>query len=684
MKMQSAILAGILVSMAPAVMPAQTADVPQPRAAKMFDVQAMDRTVDPCVNFYQFACGNWRKDNPVPSDQASWGRFNELNERNRWLTYQILLKAEKPSPSRTALQAKFGDFFAACMNVENANSLGAKPIDPLLAQIAALKSRKQIAALVAEMQSRKATRVLFQFSSTQDTKDSQQQIAEIGQGGLGLPDRDYYLKDDDRSKTIRTDYIAHVTAMFKLLGDSPDVAAKEAADVMTFETGLAKASQTRVAMREPENTYHRMTIAQLKALAPDLQWAVYFKAVGAPKLTDNITVESPDFVKQIDADLKDTDLAVWKSYLRWQTVHSAAPWLSESFADENFAFFGKELSGAKVQQARWKRCTSLTDRSLGEAVGQDWVAQNFGGSAKDNTRKMVISIETALNEDIQTLDWMTPATKEEAEKKLAAIRNKIGYPDKWRDYSSVHVERNDLIADLDSASAFEFKRRLNKIGKPVDEAEWSMTPPTVNAYYNDGYNDINFPAGILQPPFFSNEANIAQNLGGIGVVIGHEITHGFDDEGSKYDEKGNLREWQTPADRKAFDERTDCEVKEYGSFEPVSGAKLDGKLTLGENTADNGGLRVAYIALMDTLEKDPSAAGDVDGFTPKQQYFVSFAQVWCENRTEQFSRMMVKVDPHSPGEFRVNGTVQNFDEFGKAFSCKAGQPMMPVKSCRVW
>jgi putative endopeptidase len=419
-------------------------------------------------------------------------------------------------------------------------------------------------------------------------------------------------------------------------------------------------------------------------LAPDFQWSVYFQKVGAPRLTDNITVESPDFVKQINVDLKGTDLAVWKSYLRWQAVHAAAPWLSDKFADENFAFFGKELSGAKVQQARWKRCASLTDRELGEALGQDWVAQNFGGSAKDNTRKMVESIETALNEDIQTLDWMTPATKAEAEKKLAAVRNKIGYPDKWRDYSSVKVERDDLIADLDSASAFDFKRRLNKIGKPVDEGEWDKTPPTVNAYYDDSMNDINFPAGILQPPFFSNEANIAQNLGGIGVVIGHEITHGFDDEGSKYDAQGNLREWQTAADRKAFEERTDCEVKEYGGFEPVSGVKLDGKLTLGENTADNGGLRIAYIALMDTLKKNPNAAADVDGFTPKQQFFISFAQVWCENRSEPFSRLRAKVDPHSPGEFRTNGTVQNFDEFGKAFGCKAGDPMMPVKSCRVW
>jgi len=664
--------------------PAQTPAVPEPKSSKVFDVSAMDKTVDPCVNFYQFACGNWRKENPIPSDQAAWGRFNQLNERNRWLTLQILEKAAEPSARRTALQQKFGDFYAACMDVDAANRDGSKPIDPLLAQIAALKDKQQLPALIAQLQSKDAVRALFSFGSTQDTKDSTEQIADIGQGGLGLPDRDYYLNDDDRSKTIRKQYVEFVTNMFKLLGDTPEAAAKEAAVVMEFETALAKASQSRVAMREPENTYHRMSAADVEKLSPDFSFAVYFQGVGAPKLTNNITVDSPDFVKEISKQAKDTPLSTWQSYLRWHVLTSNASWLTDKFSDEFFAFYGTTLSGAKVQQARWKRCVSATDRSLGEALGQDWVEKNFGGSSKADMQKLVAAIEVALNEDIQQLDWMSPATKVEAEKKLALIRNKIGYPDKWRDYSSVVVTRSNFIADLQHASAFEFRRELNKIGKPVDETEWGMTPPTVNAYYDPSMNDINFPAGILQPPFFSDSANIAQNLGGIGVVIGHEITHGFDDEGSKYDGQGNLREWQTPEDRKAFEARTDCEVKEYGNFEPVSGAKLDGKLTLGENTADNGGLRIAYIALEDTLKKDPKAVGVVDGYTPEQQYFISFGQIWCENRTEQLSRLRAKTDEHSPGEFRVNGTVQNFDAFGKAFSCKPGQPMLPLKSCRVW
>jgi putative endopeptidase len=370
--------------------------------------------------------------------------------------------------------------------------------------------------------------------------------------------------------------------------------------------------------------------------------------------------------------------------LRWCIAHSAAQWLSKPYEDANFNFYGKILTGAQEQQARWKRCTSLTDRALGEAVGQDWVKQNFGGDAKANMEKLVDALTTALNQDIQQLDWMTPATKQAAEVKLAAFRRKIAYPDKWRDYSSVMVTRDNLIENIHHTSSFEFHRQLNKIGKPVDETEWGMTPPTVNAYYQPSMNDINFPAGILQPPFYDNTADAAVNFGGIGAVIGHEMTHGFDDEGSRYDGQGNLREWYTPADRKAFTERTDCEVAEYGSFSPVADQKLNGKLTLGENTADNGGVRIAYLALMNTLKADPSAAKEMDGYTPAQQFFISYGQIWCQNQTEAISRMRARVDPHSPGEFRVNGVVQNFDSFGKAFGCKPGQPMMPLKSCRVW
>jgi len=685
MKRTAVFLAVTLTLAASGLLHAQSSPaVPEPKAPKMFDLNALDKSADPCQNFYQYACGNWRKENPVPADQSNWGRFNELNERNRWLTYQILLKAEDPSASRTPLQQKFGDYFAACMNEAQVNAAGDKPVQPLLARIAALKDRSQIEPMIAELQSKNATRVLFNFGSTQDTKNSAEQIAEIGQGGLGLPDRDYYIADDDRSKKIRDEYVEHVTNMFKLLGDSPEEAAREAKLVLKFETSLAGASQTRVARRLPENTYHRMTVAEVQKLSPSFDWNQYFVQVGAPPLSNNITVESPDFVKEVGEAVANADMAEWRSYLRWQVVHSAAPWLSDQFADENFNFYGKTLAGQKEQQARWKRCTQLTDRSLGEAVGQDWVATNFPAQSKANMQKLVAALDQALNEDIQQLDWMTPATKAEAEKKLAAIRNKIGYPDKWRDYSSVEVTRDNLIADIHHASAFEFRRQLNKIGKPVDETEWGMSPPTVNAYYNSSMNDINFPAGILQPPFYSASATAAEDFGGIGAVIGHEMTHGFDDQGSKFDGAGNMREWYTAEDRKGFVQRTDCEVDEYNGFEPVPGQKLNGNLTLGENTADNGGVRIAYRALLDTLAKDPSAGPDVDGFTPAQQFFISYGQIWCENTREEFARLMARTNEHSPGEFRVNGVLRNFDQFGNAFHCKPGGPMTPAKGCRVW
>jgi putative endopeptidase len=669
-----------------ALSPAVAEDVSGPKSAPkkpiILDLSAIDKTADPCVDFYQYACGNWKKNNPIPADQVRWGRFNELTEYNNYLLYSEL-KAAADAP-KTQLQKKYGDYFAACMNAELSNKLGAKPIEPALKTIADWSDRKKLATLLGTTEEKYAQGNFFGFGSGQDQKDSTKQIGELDQAGLGLPDRDYYLNPDDRSKKLREQYVAHVTKMFTLLGDSPEQAAKEAQNILAIETALAQGSMPRVDRRTPANVYHIKTIAELQTLTPSFDWKVYLAAKKQGGLT-TVNVATPEFFKAFNHQIETADIDALKSYLRWHTVHRYAPNLSDPFVEENFNFYAATLAGQKEQAPRWKRCTAATDRALGEAVGQDWVAKNFPPAAKDNMEKLVTALEKALAEDIKQLDWMSEDTKVEAKKKLDAFRRNIGYPEKWRDYSSVTIKRDDPINNVQQIAAFNDRRDLAKIGKPVNEKEWSMTPPTVNAYYRPSMNDINFPAGILQPPFYDFKIDPAVNFGGIGVVIGHEMTHGFDDQGSQFDPQGNVRMWWTAEDRKKFDERTDCEVKEYGGFEVAPGQTQNGKLTLGENTADNGGLRIAYRALMDTLaEQNASVTEKIDGYTPAQRFFLGFGQVWCQNQTEQSARLRAKTDPHSAGEWRANGSVQNFDEFGKAFGCKVGQPMMPVNACRVW
>jgi putative endopeptidase len=661
--------------------------VSEPTKPIIFDLTAIDKTADPCTDFYKYACGNWLVKNPVPADQVRWGRFNELSERNTYLLYAEL-KAATEAP-KTPLQKKYGDYFAACMNVEQADKLGAKPVQPALDKIATLADKKQLAAMVAELQTKYAVGTLYALYVQQDQKDSSQQIASTRQGGLTLPDRAYYLTDDARSEKLRGEYVDHVTKMFVLAGDTPEQAAEEAKSVMTIETALAKGSMDRVEMRDPAKVYHIMTLAELQGLSPDFDWKAYLAGIPMGEFK-TLNVATPDFFKAMNAELETTSLESIKSYLRWHVLRTAAPALSKPFVQEDFNFFSATLQGQKEETPRWKRCTRATDMALGEAVGQDWVKQNFSPDAKANMEKLVAALERALAQDIKELPWMSDATKVEAKAKLDAIRNKIGYPENWRDYTSLTVKRDDYLGNIARSAEFERARNLAKLGKPVDEKEWGMTPPTVNAYYSPSENDINFPAGILQPPFFDNSKDAAVNFGGIGTVIGHEMTHGFDDQGSKYDPKGNVRPWFTAEDRAKFTERTDCEVKEYDGFKVAEGQNLNGKLTLGENTADNGGIRIAYQALEEVLAKQGATAepgyvdGKRDGYTPQQRFFLAFGQLWCQNQTEQNARVLAKTDPHSTGEWRAKGTLQNFDEFGKAFGCKVGQPMMPANSCRVW
>lgn len=669
---------------------AQSAEGPKPPAkVGSFDATAIDKSADPCTDFYQYACGNWDKSNPIPGDQTRWSRsFSLVAERNRYLLWQELDAAAKAPKS--PLQKQYGDYYAACMDTATIDKKGAAPVQPAWAKIEGLKDAKQLPALLSALENAGVSDGFFGFGVGQDDKDSSKQIAQLGQGGLSLPDRDYYLVDNARFKAIRAQYVAHIAKMFELTGEAPAAAAQEAAAVLEIETAMAKASTSRTDLRDPANRYHIYTTAELAKLTPHFDWSTYFGAIGIGKFA-SLNVSTPEYFKALDGLLVSEPVSAWKSYLRWHALHGEARLLAKPFFDENFAFFSAALTGQKQAQPRWKMCTTMADNALGEAVGQDWVKENFPPEAKASMEKLVAALKKSLGDDIRDLPWMSEATKKAAEEKLNLFRQKIGYPEQWRDYSSVKVDRADLVGNVARASVFGRNYDYAKLGQPVNEKEWGMTPPTVNAYYDPSMNDINFPAGILQPPFFDFKIDPAVNFGAIGVVIGHEMTHGFDDEGSQYDGYGNLREWQTEADRKAFNERTQCEVDEYSNFVTAPATadapeqKLNGKLTLGENTADNGGLRIAYMALEETLAAEGKTLEEkVDGYTEAQRYFLGFAQVWCQNRTEQSARQAALVDSHSPGKWRVNGSVQNFDAFGKAFGCHVGQPMMPAKSCRVW
>jgi len=683
--MQARVFAAALLTAFSFIAFAQTSSYEPHTGKSGVDLGAMDTNVSPCTNFYQYACGNWRVKNPIPSDQSRWARFNELSERNLRVERQILEKAAQPSPNRSAVDQKIGDYYGACMDEKGIDRNGVASLKPSLADIDALHSREQLAAAVAKLKLI-GVNTIFAFGASADFKDASVYVANLDQGGISLPDRDYYLKTDPRSVDLRKKFEQHVANMFDLLAKSMNVSwdsNAKAAAVLKFETALAEASMDRVLRRSPESRNHPMTARDLPTLTPDFQWTAFLSDAHTPSFT-KINVGNPDFFKKLNSTIERTSLEDLKTYLAWRLLLASASALPQPFVEENFRFFAKTLNGQQELAPRWKRCVRATDRALGDALGQKFVEVAFSGAAKAKALQLVGDIEKSMHQDIETATWMSNATKQQAFAKLAAVSNKIGYPETWRDYSAISIKPDDYLGDEQRAASFEVRRNLSKIGKSVDKSEWGMTPPTVNAYYNPPENNINFPAGILQPPFYNPKADEAVNLGAIGVVVGHELTHGFDDQGRKYDGDGNLRDWWTLEDAKSFETRAACVVNEYDHFSPVDGVNLNGKLTLGENAADNGGIHLAYVALMRDLADKTMPNTKLDGLTPEQQFFLAYAQVWCENGTDASSRVRAQTDPHSPGQFRANGVLQNMPEFQKAFSCKVGDPMVSASACRVW
>jgi predicted metalloendopeptidase len=631
----------------------------------------MDPSVPPCRDFFQYANGNWIKENPIPGDQGTWGAFNALKERNRLILKGILEETAAAGAPPGSLQQKVGDFYASGMDTKAIERAGLAPVRPVLARIAAIRDGRGLAVAIARAQLEGGAPA-FRFYVEPDDKRSTAYIAQFVQGGLSLPDRDYYTSPDGKSQEIRAKYLDHAARMFGLMGESPRLARAHAGIVLAMETRLARASMTRVERRDPNAVYHKLTAADLAALAPAFDWDAYCSALGLREET--VLVRQPGFFREFSAMVKEVPLAQWKTYLRWQALTASASSLSSPYEREHFAFFGTTLNGVKEMSERWKRVQDATDEALGEALGRLYVERAFGRGAKSRALELVANLRAALGERIRNLEWMGPATRAAALEKLAALTVKIGYPDSWRDDSGLEVTRTGYAANLARARVFESRRNLAKLGRPIDRGEWDMTTPTVNAYYNPLMNEIVFPAGILQPPFFDPEADDAVNYGAIGMVIGHEMTHGFDDQGRQYDAQGNLADWWTPEDSRAFAARTALVERQFDALEALPGLPLNGKLTLGENIADLGGLKLAFAAFRKSLEGRARPANR-DGFTAEQRFFLGYAQAWAFHAREESVRMRVTVDPHAPPRFRVNAPLANLPEFTEAFGCGEGTPM---------
>ncbi len=648
------------------------------------DVKALDKTAAPCDDFYQFACGSWMQSTPIPDDQSRWVRsFSVINEDNQKALRSILERDAAGDTKDDAYGKALGDFWASCMDEAGIEKRGVADLTPELKRVDAVRDAKTLVAELAHLK-QMGVGSAFDIGSDVDFKDSTHEIAELSQGGLGLPERDYYFRDDAHSKELRAAYEAHVAATFALLGDKPKAAEANAKTVMKVETDLASASMTRVEMRDPQKLYHHMTIDELRKLSPTIAWDTYFQGLGFPSLSA-FNVAQPDFIKKIDAMAKSLPLPQWKTYLRWHLANAASPFLSQKFVDEWFKF-RQVLTGQKTLQPRWKRCVRVVDQMMGEALAQPFVKAYLGEDGKQAAVNAVAGIEAAMKADLDGLSWMDDATRTQAEGKLAKIINKIGYPAQWRSYDGLSISRGSLVANVGAGSAFELARQLKKAGQPTDRAEWGMSPPTVNAYYNPTINEMVFPAGILQPPFYAATQVPAMNFGAIGMVVGHELTHGFDDEGRQFDADGNLRDWWSAPVSAEFDRRASCVEKQYDDYVAVEDQHVKGKLTLGENIADLGGLKLAYTAFEAAEKAHPATPPSLNGFTREQTFFLGYAQAWCTNVRPEQARLLAQTDPHSPAHFRVIGPLSNLPEFASAFQCKAGDKMVRSddKRCVVW